>query len=464
MIHPCKPHNLAAIICLSMLVVFAAGNLWAEETDAKNPLRFWEGKNKSYIEGSFWVETAYFTESNAWFGESKANIGNKSKTWWETVFFPKLEGSYVFDHGGEIYGRASAVYANTDGQDAAGSNNAKGDMSVMRMEDAVAGWRSGDVFSSLGKDFLDISFGRQRYQVGDGFFFWGQSANGNRRGANWIGDRHAAQYSGIMRLRMGGWASDLIYYRRDDSPNTDTRVGGALLEYNFSDTRAGNRLNYADNDGVAYLGGGLYHVQSDVDTRDKMMMYYMRGAIKPFQVFGDISALKPFRVEAEYMHQDTDDNDIGNGDAWYIEPRYQFDNVPWKPMIIYRYSTFDKDFYDPGYGDGQWDKWNQGEILGEFVLDNSNLNTNTVNLRLFPIDAITVNLVYLNFKLDDADAFGVDDKAYADEVDLIIDWEVNDHLAFIWVGAWCTPDDAAKQSTGGDDDWYHMMLYTFISF
>ena len=161
----------------------------------------------------------------------------------------------------------SAVYANTDGNDAAGSNNGdESDMSVMRMEDAVVGWRSGDVFSSLGKDFLDISFGRQRYQVGDGFFFWGQSANGNKRGANWIGDRHAADYSGIMRLRKGGWAADLVYYKRDDSPNTDTKVGGALLEYNFSDTRVGNRLNYADNDGVAYLGGGAYHVDSDIDS------------------------------------------------------------------------------------------------------------------------------------------------------------------------------------------------------
>ena len=74
------------------------------------------------------------------------------------------------------------------------------------------------------------------------------------------------------------------------------------------------------------------------------MMYYMRGAIKPFEAFGNISALKPFRVEAEYLYQNTDDNDTGNGNGWYIEPRYQFENVPWKPMIIYRYSTFDKDY------------------------------------------------------------------------------------------------------------------------
>ena len=98
--------NLAVLIFYCGRCRLSAGNVLAEETDDKNPLRFWEGQNKSYLEGSFWVETAYFTESNAWFGETEANIGNKVDNWWELVFFPKLEGSYVFDNGADLYGRA----------------------------------------------------------------------------------------------------------------------------------------------------------------------------------------------------------------------------------------------------------------------------------------------------------------------------------------------------------------------
>ena len=115
--------KLAVLILILAAGAVFTGHGFAAEAEDKNPLRFWEGQNKSYLKGSFWVETAYFTESNAWFGESEANTGNKVDNWWELVFFPKLEGSYVFDNGADLYGRLSAVYANTDGNDAAGSNN-----------------------------------------------------------------------------------------------------------------------------------------------------------------------------------------------------------------------------------------------------------------------------------------------------------------------------------------------------
>jgi hypothetical protein len=321
------------------------------------------------------------------------------------------------------------------------------------MEEAYMGWRSGDLFSSLGKDFLDISFGRQQYTVGNGFLFYNESGNGDRRGGFWIGARHAAQYAGIVRLRTGGWAGDLVYLRADDAPNTDTKVGGATLDYSFEKGK----------DKVAGIGGGLYYVASNLTTRDEMMIYNIRGDIKPFEAFDVLPTLKPFKLEGEYVYENTDDKDTGNGNGWYIQPSFQFD-VPWKPGITYRYASFDRD-YDPlFYGFNDWGYWYQGEILGEYVLSNSNLNSHMVRLNANPIDAITVNLFYYNFRLDDADSFGVDDEEYADEADLTVDWTANDHVSFSWVGAYVWPDDGAKQQTGGDDDWAYMMLYTSINF
>ena len=58
----------------------------------------------------------------------------------------------------------------------------------------------------------------------------------------------------------------------------------------------------------------------------------------------------------------------------------------------------------------------------------------------------------------------MDDEEYADEAELIVDWTLNDHLSFSFVGAYVWPDDGAKQQTGGNDDWIYMMTYAKLQF
>jgi hypothetical protein len=476
-----KSSRLTPFICFFIVSAFFTGFSFAEEDAAKNPLRFWEGQNKSYLQATIKADLAYFSQSNSWFGEAKANLGESSDDWWESVVRPGIEGSYFFDQAGEIYGRFDAVQASTQNTDAAASNNGQGNNSKIRVEESYLGWRSGNLFNSLDKDFLDISFGRQQYIAGNGFLFYTQSSNGDRRGGFWLGERHAAEYMGIVRLRQGSFAADAVYFKADDAPDTDTKLGGATLDYTFYKTtykmepiprdqsQRGPRIGIGQihfdriKEKVAGIGGGAYYVDSDLDTRDQMMVYNIRADIQPFAAFDVLPALKGFHLEGEYVYQDTDDNDIGNGSGWYVQPSYQFD-IPWKPSLTYRYASFDDD-YDPlFYGFYDWGYWFQGEILGNYVLTNSNLNSHLVKLNVKPVDSLSINLFYYNFRLDDADSFGVDDKEYADEIDFIVDYTYNDHLSFSAVGAWATPDDAAKQSTGGNDDWYYGMLYTSISF
>ena len=449
MIHTIKTRILLAFTSFLLVGLFVPGYGFAADAGDASPLTFWKGENNSHVKGTISVEAAYFNQGSSWFGESKANLGRTSDEWWETTIRPGLEGSYFFESAGEMYGRFDAVGANTEDIDAAGSNADQGDVSKMRVEESYVGWRSGDLFSSLGKDFLDISFGRQQYVVGNGFLFYSQSSNGAERGAYWIGDRHAADYAGIIRLRTGGWAGDLVYFKADDNPNSDTKLGGATLDYSFD--KAGG------------VGGGFYYIDSDIDSRDEMLVYNIRGTFKPFEAFDILPALKPFTLEAEYVYENTDDDSTGDGNGWYISAGYQFD-VPWKPDLTYRYSYFDKD-YDPlFYGFSDWGYWYQGEVLGEYVLSNSNLKTHMVKLNVTPVDSLSVNLFYYNFRLDDADAFGVDDEEYADEAELIVDYSFNDHLSFSFVGAYVWPDDGAKQQTGGNDDWAYMMTYAKFQF
>jgi len=450
MICSSKKTKLIAFISFLLVGLIMAGNAFAEETAAANPLRFYSGPRDSYLEGFIKVDGAYFVQNNSWFGESRANLGKNSNNWWESAITAGFQGSYSTERAGEMYGRFDGIQANTgNGTDAAGSNASIGAASDMRVDSAYAGWRSGDLFSSLGKDFMDISFGRQQYAVGNGFLFFDESSDGGKRGAYWIGARHAADYAGIMRLKTGGFSSDFVYMKPDDNPNSDTRIGGANLDYNFE--KLGN------------IGGGFYYIKSDIDSRDSMKVYDGRLNLYPFKAFEGLSALQPFRLEAEYVYEDADDGyDAGHG--WYVSGSYQFEKIPWKPELTYRYANFDQD-YDPlYYGIYDWGYWYQGEILGEYVLLNTNLKTQMVRLKANPIDPVTVNLFYYNFKLDDADAFGVSSDDYANEWDLIVDWAVNDHLSFSVVGAYADPDDAAKEQTGGDKGWSYMMMYGSIKF
>jgi hypothetical protein len=448
-----KSSRLTAFICFFIVSAFFTGLSFAEEDAAKNPLRFWEGQNKSYLQGTFSAQVGYFTQKNSWFGEAEANLGEDSDDWWESAIRPGIEGSYFFDTAGEIYGRFDAIQANTQNTDAAASNNGLGNNSKIRVEESYLGWRSGNLFSSLDKDFLDISFGRQKYSAGTGFLLHNQSGNSDRRGGFWIGARYAAQYMGIVRVRQGNFAADALYFKADDAPDTDTKLGGATLDYTFT----------KEKEKVAGIGGGTYYVTSNIDSRDEMMVYNIRGDIQPFAAFDVLPALKNFKLDGEYVYQDTDDNDTGNGNGWYVQPSYQFD-IPWKPSITYRYASFDRDYDSLFYGFYDWGYWYQGEILGEYVLDNSNLNTHMVKLNVKPADSLSINLFYYNFRIDDEDSFGVEDNEYADEIDFIVDYTYNDHLMFSLVAAWATPDDAAKQSTGGDEDWYYGMLWAKITF
>jgi hypothetical protein len=427
---------------------------------AKSPLGIWEGARDSYLRGTLKAEGGYFDQGNAWFGNAKANIGASTGSWYEWVVHPGVEGSYFFEQNGEVYGRFSVVNGNTEDIDAAGSNVGQGnngDASHTAVENAYLGWRSGDLFGSLGKDFLDVSFGMQQYVAGNGFLLYSQSSNGGSRGAYWSGERKAAEYAGIAKVNYGNFKGDLVYFKANDNPDSDTKVGGVTLDYALGD--------------FGSVGGGYYSVDSDIQTRDGMDVYDVRFQTTPFKAFDTPDVLKPVRFDGEYVYEDNG-NEL-EADGWYLAVGYDWSDVTWKPGLTYRYAAFQGDSPDSSksqnfdplfYGFYDWGYWFQGEILGEYVLTNSNLNSHMVRLSVDPLNSIHVNLFFYRFKLDNASGFGVQSDDFADEWNLTIDWTANDSFAMSLVGAYAKPDDGAKEFSGGDDDWSYGMLYATYSF
>ena len=113
-------------------------------------------------------------------------------------------------------------------------------------------------------------------------------------GTSGILDRwsESADYAGVIKLKSGNWTGDLVYFEADDNPDSDTKVGGGNVAYTA--------------EGMGYLGAGVYSVESDIASRDSMMVYDFRGGLHPFALMGGAEVLKPLNIEAEYVYEDTD--------------------------------------------------------------------------------------------------------------------------------------------------------------
>jgi hypothetical protein len=98
------------------------------------------------------------------------------------------------------------------------------------------------------------------------------------------------------------------------------------------------------------------------------------------------------------------------------------------------------------------------------VLANSNLISHTVRLNAYPTDSLTLTALYYFFRLDDPAAAGVEDHDFAQEIDLIADYVVNDNLSVGVIGATSFPGDAGEQFTGGDSTWSEVILYASVAF
>lgn len=458
MTHPCR--SFLAATCPPLLLALALGapnpGLASEQA---NPLRLPLDENGSFLQASAGFDLAVLSQGNAWFGNDKGVLDGQSvDSWWESLVRLGLEGSLALAGNQTLFAKVDAVQANTfGGVDVGGTNAVHGDVSSLRLDKLYAGWRSGDLFETLGKDFLDISFGRQIYTVGNGFLFNSQGEGGYKRAAWYIGGRKSADWSGIVRMRSGPWSGDLFLFEADRINDFEaqhfrdynTRAGGATVNYAFSDD--------------ARLGSSVFAVDSDQAIRDGMRVYDIRGAVKPFARIDGPAWLRPLNLEFEYAHEDKD-GPFADGNGWYAAASYRFAALPWQPELTYRYASFDE-HYDPlFYGGTDWGTWFQGEIVGEYALSNNNLNTHMLRLKLLPVESLTVNLIYFTFIFHKPEAYGVESDTFGNEWNLIFDWAATDHLNLSLVGAYATPDEGAEQFLGGNKDWTSLMLYGCLRF
>lgn len=318
-----------------------------------------------------------------------------------------------------LYGAVNWLSSGTFGQgDAAGWTN--GTERRTKIEDAYLGWKSGQTFSILGKDGLDVSFGRQNVVVGDGFLIAGDAANlgrsfgdgnYNRGGAYYLTARKA--FDKTLVLKIGGtegWRSDLMWLKSDNPIQSKAETVAGTLEHVADQGTLGlTYLKVLDTDKA-------FDSIKRKDTRTVSMR--AQGSLGVPNLF----------LSGEYAHQFR--NSRGDESAWYTEAGWTFSEVTWKPYVSYRYSRFSEG-YDPlFFGNVRaLGTWFQGEVASDY---SGPFSTNTriqqVRLNLTPTDKLSLGVLAYRFETISPTASAFSNLS-GKEVDVYAMWQITDHIS-----------------------------------
>ena len=354
-------------------------------------------------------------------------LGEGGKKWREAFIHGVLVGS-TRAASGELYGGLGAIAQGTWGDGDAGGYTTGRERDV-KLEDAYLGWRNAG-------STVDFSFGRQRFQLGDGFLIAGDSVNlgkgldvlgvdVDRGGAYYLAAKKSFGNTAILRVDPEGPLRGDAFWLQSNNPyQQDTELGGLNLEY-VSETLGTLGLSWMKVlDVDAGKGLGIF------DQRDGMRITSLRG-----QGSGGVENLF---MSFEYVDQRGGKTAVKNdANAWYLEGGWTFANVAWSPTLNYRHarlsadkaSTTRNEAFDPlffgltrGLG-----TWFQGEVASNYAGPaNSGNKLDRLELTVTPRDDLSISVQYWDIK-SIGDAPELDGR----EIDLFAFWQINDNFTFV---------------------------------
>jgi len=384
---------------------------------------------------------------------------DQANNWFEHSNEVGLNVRYAASFG-TLQGRVSGVYSLTaSGPDGAVSNGSKGTVDKYTLESAYLAWQSEDLFPQLGHNAIELSGGNQNYQVFDGLLFWDGGQDSTNRGANWLSPRKAFRETGIARLNLKGFTLEGAHLKFNDDPDTGTRLGAGRVEY-VKDDWVMKHLK------LGFMYFDIY--ESDTASRNGMNGIYVYHEATPLPALEDLTYKASFVRESN-----SKSSGLTEAYGWYVTPAYKLSTLPWRPQISYRYAAFTgggtRAFDSLFTGLSDWGSWFQGELLGEYVLSDSNLRSNQVRLLLKPSEMLTLNLIYYKFLLDNRNqSFGLTpsrvSRSLADEVDLIADVAVTNWWSLTATCSVANPNAGFREAVNGSATWingYFYMNFTF---
>lgn len=425
------------------------------------------------------VETLamYYGNDNAWYGRPGPMLqgnpfavgrpaGKGWSDWLEGFVHAGLYGITPVQGSVHAYGGASVIASGSTGQELFTDKT----RSHVAVEDAFVGLVGGSVSEQGDRLVWNLSAGRQRFAIGDGFFLTNTSMNGLNRAALQSNPRWAADMTVLARVAWNGWKVEAFDVDPDELPETDgrTRIQGLNVETTaLKDLQLGltgfrvptSKAKYFTPDGQFQREGleGL-----DVRARWQPMP---AGRSGPF-------------VAAELARQTHRDFDM-RATAWQGELGYTFAQAPTAPTISYRYARFSGDDpattrlerWDPLFTGGNGETWVQG--INHFkIFQNSNLITHRIQGRLRPTPSVELVPQVWFFRADTLLNLGgnpafsyLSSKELGREVNLTAKYFISRHLMVQGHVAATYAGEAARQVLGSTSSpWISTMVFVRLGY
>src|SRR5215469_9162850 len=443
-------------------------------------------------------------------GPFPASVRRATRDWFEGFGKPFAELETPFFGVGHGYALVSMVGALTRGNgDALSSLAPQAARSTTSdapqhaaLEDAVVGWHSGDLFTdSMGEDAIEISGGRQSFVLGDAFLIGTGVSNGFGRAALYLQPR--ASFDNVALLKLNLEPIRARFFNLENRVNQDLMRGFDQPKSQFfgldiglfgtgeaepSPAKAGEKQapkaaqavqttrvkkEVPDLWSAGFEFFHFYDADSTPDTfsfppgepspalsifgnRKGLNVYpgYLAGSL--FEFDRNILLYSQFALE----RNDAIDRRV-QAAAWYVEPGYKFSILPWSPQLDLRYAHFSgdpnpndrlKQSYDPLFNTGGnrgFGSWFLGEIFGQYISANTNLDLEMIHLKFSPLDTLDTGILYYNFQFDQPAQFDkplITSKNAAQEVDFYSVWSATEWLTITGVLAFAVPGAGLKQA------------------
>ena len=315
---------------------------------------------------------------------------------------------------------------------------------------------AGILFTRMGRNRdmnLNLSYGRQDFQLNDGFLIsrFSGSANAGKRASVYLNSRVAYSRVGLVRFTMPRWSAEAFYIM----PQEMTRHHEQSIAY------AGAYAGFNDNRhwdvGLAFIDrvGG----KGDYATTGSERKLQLKGlyVINPKIWINDIAGTGLF-FKTEYAYEAHHDGGM-SANAFYVGAGIDLKKTVWSPRLYYRYAFMQGDKgntdrytrFDPVLAGGLAE-WVQGITMCK-LFGHGNITTHRLQAQLHPSDKVDAVIDYHHLRADTYNNLGgaaplstLKSKHLGDELTIQSHWYINDHFMLLGLASWAFPGKALKEA------------------
>jgi hypothetical protein len=331
-----------------------------------------------------------YANRDAWYGRpdlflsgnplvSGDTAGSGSSGWLEGFLHAGIYGITPMGETTYLYAGLSGIASGSSGQELFTDDTRL----HFGVEDAYIGMVGGNTSVTGSRQVWNLSVGRKRFAIGDGFLVANTASNGSTRGALQSNPRWAADLLVLGQVKSDARLFEAFFLDPDELPLIDSRTRLAGLNFETpvgSGLTIGSTYLHAVDSEAAYFA--IAPPADDSLGREGLQVYNLRASrISP------TSALYLKGEAALQTHTRFDMRATGIA----AELGVVFADARWRPEASYRFARFSGDDpdtvrferWDPLLSGGNGEQWVQG--INHFKLfQDSNLIAHRLQMRLRP--------------------------------------------------------------------------------